>query len=279
MGIFQRASGATLPILLFQIVNILPAQTRPVRLEGAANFRDIGGLTASDGRAVRSGKLYRSGQLATLTPADYGVLSSLHIREVFDLRTDGERDAAPTRWIGSPVPELVAAPMSFSATPAGVPMEEMMRQLAARLRTEDDTRAMMTGGMAELADSGRAQIGRLLIRLTGGGPAIVHCTAGKDRTGLFVAVLLTILDVPRDRILGDYLRSNDVAEAGMTLPPGMQLPLDPKILRPMMGVEPGYLEASFRQIEKSWGSFDSYRRRGLGLTDDHVAQLKAVFLQ
>lgn len=264
---------------MFQFVCNVSGQTPEIHLEGAKNFRDIGGLTTADGHKVRFGRLYRSGQLATLTEADYTVLSSLHIREVFDLRTDGERTSAPTHWTGSTAPELVAAPMNLGIAPGNVPLDELIRQFAGKVRTEEDARALMTGGMAELADTGHEQAGMVLARLAHGGPAIVHCTAGKDRTGLLVAVLLTILDVPRDQIMKDYLRSNDAMRSGMSLPPGIQLPFDPRILRPILSVEPGYLEASFQQIDKTWGSFDNYRRKGLGLTDEQVKQLKAAFLE
>lgn len=265
--------------LLFLVAAGLSAQTPPVHLTGAPNFRDIGGLQTSDGHTVKSGILFRSGQLSALTAADYAVLAPLGIRAVFDLRTDGERAGAPTHWTASPAPEFVPASLQFGSLPTNLPTADMMKQLAATLHTEDDARAMMTNGMAGLVDSGRSQLGGILARLASGSqPAIVHCTAGKDRTGLFTAILLSILGVPREQILRDYLRSNANLASGGALPPGTQLPLDPRIMKPMMTVEPGYLEASFRQIDANWGSFDEYRRKGLGLTDAQVTRLKALFL-
>ena len=249
-------------------------------LTGAPNFRDIGGLPTSDGHTVRSGKLYRSGQFTHLTESDYRTLSTLGIRVVFDLRTDGEREESRTRWIGSPAPELVSSSIGFGATPGDVPIGEMLRQNAAALKTEQDARALMIDGMAELIESGRSQMSAILSRLSAGDvPAIVHCTAGKDRTGLFTAILLTMLGVPRDRIVEDYLRSHAAMSAAGALPAGMQSLLDVKILRPLMTVEPAYLEASFDRIDMAYGSFDEYRRQGLNVTDEQLADLKAIFLE
>lgn len=285
----RRLSTSLTPVslplfLLFQLCFTAQGQSvalpAALHLEGAPNFRDIGGLQTADGRRVRSGRLFRSGQLASLTAADYAALAPLGIRVVFDLRSEGERADAPTKWRGSPAPEFVAAPMGFGAMPVNASQADMMRQFAATLKTPDDARAMMTGGMAELTDSGRAEMAKILLRLSeGGAPAVVHCTAGKDRTGLFTAVLLTILGVPHDRVMEDYLRSNRALASGGALPPGTQLPLDPQILRPLMAVEPDYLEASFRRIGDQWGSFDEYRRKGLGVTDAEAEKLRAMLLE
>jgi protein-tyrosine phosphatase len=156
----------------------------------------------------------------------------------------------------------------------------MFRQIAEKLHTEADARAMMTEGMADLTETHAAQLGRVLARLSANAtPAIVHCTAGKDRTGLTTAVLLTILGVSKDVILQDYLRSNAAMKSGAALPPGMTLPLDPAILKPLFSVEPAYLEAAVARIERQWGSFDNYRRKGLNLSDEQVARLKSIFLE
>src|SRR5882672_4970576 len=80
-------------------------------LEGAANFRDIGGYATADGRHVRRGVVYRSNQLSDLTADDYRRLSALGIKLVCDFRTDGERHRSPTRWQGEAAPEMMHAPI------------------------------------------------------------------------------------------------------------------------------------------------------------------------
>lgn len=269
-----------LPFLLLSLCLGLPAQTKPVHLAGAPNFRDIGGFATAGGKHVRSGLLYRSGQLSALTDADFAVLQPLGIRTVFDLRTDGERTAAPTTWKSQSAPQFVAVPMTFGTLPGNLPMAEMLKSLLAKVKTESDSRDMMTQGMADLAISSSKDFGRVLASLSAGsGPAIVHCTAGKDRTGLFTAILLKILGVPETDIMSDYLRSNEAMKSAAALPAGMQLPFDPRILGPLMSVEPGYLLASFTKIQSTYGSFDNYRRDGLQLTEEQTAKLRKLFLE
>ena len=90
---------------------------RHVSLEGARNFRDIGGYATSDGRHVRQGLLFRSDALAQLTERDYQTLARLNIETVCDFRQDWEKQRAPTRWPGRNAPELLSLPNPAQAGP------------------------------------------------------------------------------------------------------------------------------------------------------------------
>ena len=100
----------------------LPAQQDHVRrlpLEGARNLRDIGGYATTDGKHVKWGQVYRSGQLAQLTDKDYEYLAGLGISSVCDFRRDDERRAAPTNWRGPNPPEILSLPAA-PGVPSGI---------------------------------------------------------------------------------------------------------------------------------------------------------------
>jgi protein-tyrosine phosphatase len=116
--------------------------------------------------------------------------------------------------------------------------------------------------------------------ITDGLPVLFHCTAGKDRAGMFAAALLTVLGVPKDIVIADYLLSNDYYGTEERLAQlAKQYGLSLGATRALFGVERSYLEASFDAIDREYGSFDQYRRKALGLSDERLALLKARLLE
>ncbi len=166
---------------------------RHISLEGAVNFRDLGGYEAAGGRRVRWRTLFRADGLSRLTPADRSVVRRLGIATVIDLRTTFELEGG--RF---PVDEI---PVGFHHLPL---LDEM----------PDPQRFEMAPGMLaaqyqEIATDAASQIARALaiVAERRAHPVIVHCTAGKDRTGVLVAVLLGLLGVPDEVIVHDYALS------------------------------------------------------------------------
>jgi protein-tyrosine phosphatase len=248
------------------------------QISGALNFREIGGMTTADGRVVSGGLLYRSGELNTLTPADLETLAALHIRYIFDLRTDAERSAAPTNWNK---PTIVAVPIGFDSKDPAASM-----QLLFAGGTDP---AHVTAGMqtvtARIAVDGAAGIGRILLALSRGDePAIVHCTAGKDRTGVVSAVLLTILGVSKEDVYKDYLSSNAAVPAqmmrlrqaysGKSDAPSALSSLPIESIKVLMGVDRSFLDAAFAAIDAKYGSFSAYVSDGLKLSPADVEALR-----
>jgi protein-tyrosine phosphatase len=256
----------------------LPSDTAACSVTGAPNFRDIGGLPAPHGRKVKTGMVFRSGQLTDLTPGDYASLAPLHIRYVFDLRTDAERALAPTVWQGR-VP-LITEISFFDKTsdPA-----KALEELQAEGLDVSRARLAMRRATTRFVTEGATAVGSVLRALARGHmPAVIHCTAGKDRTGVVVAVLLTLLGVPRDAVEADYLRSNDAlpielerfkagAGAASFFPGGDALA--PGVLGVLLGVDRDYLDAAFAAIEGQYGSFEAYAAGGLNLS---AAELRAL---
>lgn len=165
------------------------------------NFRDIGGRPTRDGRVVRTGRLYRSDTLTKLSPDDLEAFDGMGIRTVFDLRRQAEirefgrvPERADRRWVNLAPDHALWEPVPYDE--AGGPA----RFLADRY--------------LELAADGRAAIAGVLTMLAEADayPAVVHCFAGKDRTGVLVAVTLALLGVDDDGIAEDYALSSDWSE-------------------------------------------------------------------
>jgi protein-tyrosine phosphatase len=135
---------------------------RRLPLQGAANFRDLGGYRTADGRYVRWGTLYRSGQLSGLTESDYKYLAGAGLRLVCDFCIDSERQRQPTKWSGGTPPEiLVSAVDTVTYAIPGGDVREHMRNVHSRMPSDAS-----------------AEFGNILRRFARGDlPALVHCTA------------------------------------------------------------------------------------------------------
>ncbi|MGQ4614990.1 tyrosine-protein phosphatase [Nocardia sp. R7R-8] len=220
-----------------------------LHLQGVQNARDIGGYHTTDGRIVRTGLVYRTGQLNNATPEDLAVLTDHRVRSVHDLRTVYERALGPDRlpagatahWadvIGQAPPEVIATTFTGGA---GL------------------YRAFIT---APGANEAFASVLRDVIGADGA--VLFHCTAGKDRTGWTAAVLLTLLGVDRATVTEDYLLSNRFRDASED--------------DPLNGVRGSWLDAAFDQVNRTYGSFDAYVLDGLRFTDGDIAALRARLL-
>jgi protein-tyrosine phosphatase len=255
---------------------------RSLHLASAPNFRDAGGYRADDGKWVRMGLLYRSDQLDRLTPADLETLHGDNIHLVCDLRTDVERKQGQDRLPAGAQP-MIADVAGGDSSSSG---------LAKLLGSGGDPEAILGHGRgAQLmidanhqfvtSQAARTAYKALFERLADPTmlPATFHCTAGKDRTGWAEAVFLSIMGVPRDVIMRDYLLSNGFLEAkNQRTLQMMKGHMDPALFEPLFGVRPEYLQAGFDAVDKTYGSMDRYVREGLGLSDATIQSLRREFL-
>ncbi len=255
---------------------------RHLGLEGAPNFRDLGGYATEDGHTVRWGLFFRSDNLAHLTDEDLEKVEALGIRLVCDFRGADERAEEPDRLPAAQPPtvvELEISDASFSST-----------ALRERITSGDlesiDLRQLLIDANRLFAGRFAPQYAAMFERITRPEnlPAVVHCTAGKDRAGFASALILRTLGVPMETVTEDFLLTNHYTAAKIerTLLVIRVMSLfraDPERVRPALGVEPAFLEAAFDEIDARWGSFDRYRREALGLDDGRLAAFRELALE
>lgn len=254
-----------------------PTQGRRSEFEGIRNFRDLGGHRTADGHVVKRGLLYRSGSIHALTPGDRDTLAKLGLRALFDFRDRNERARGPVDW-------REGAPPIFSQD-YDLDPKATAAMLSAPDLTADKAEAAMTALYPALLRQLNGQYRRMFGELLAGhAPLGFYCSAGKDRTGIAAALLLTALGVPRETIVEDYLLSNQHAE----LPPAERMDetsraylerIDPAVLRKLLGVERAYIEVVFAQMDAHRGGTAGYLEDELGLTPAAIERLHGLYLR
>ncbi|MDE8653549.1 tyrosine-protein phosphatase [Novosphingobium album (ex Liu et al. 2023)] len=238
-------------------------------LQGVHNFRDYGGYAVSGGGRLRRGVLWRSGQHHEATDGDLERIAALGLASVFDLRTSKERASHPCRR-----PAGFAARIHHADDPTGQRAPHVAAAATARQRTPESTRESLRRNYGGICF--RPELQAILRRFfaglgEAGGPSLVNCMAGKDRTGIAVAMLHLATGVHRDDVIADYVLTNTAGDPEARIAAGARTirdvtgQLDDAVLRVLMGVEPEYLEAAFAAVEERHGSIDAYLAEALGI--------------
>lgn len=253
-----------------------PVQDRFIPMDGSRNFRDVGGYRTADGHTVKWGVMYRSGSLGKLTPAGAAELAKLHIASEIDLRTTEER-SHDTFDIKSAIgPGYWTRDYGMSLGDTGRAMPDFSHI------TADGVRAMMVHAYETLPFEQVPSYRELFARLeTSDGPLVINCTAGKDRTGIGTALVLTALGVPYETVRRDFLLTNG-APGMNTLQADLSSPmakLPPDVVAPLIGVDGSYLDTAFAQIRQKYGSIDNYMKAELGVGPQEIARLRARMLE
>lgn len=244
------------------------------------NFRDVGGLPTTDGRYLRSGVIYRSEGPASFNDEHRGELAELEIRLVCDLRADVERDQAPNDWT------TTARLLNLDITND---LRTETNQGWNALRDDPSAagaRVAITTNYAAIPGAILPHLGGLIDAIIGGEtPVIIHCTAGKDRTGVLMAILLLVVGVQREAVVADYLRS-DVFAKNLRLGGSISEAFEKTFgfvpsqatIDTMIGVDVGFLDAALDAIDAEHGSIEGYFRTA-GIAADRMAQFRAVMLR
>ena len=261
---------------------------RHVSLDGQSNFRDIGGYETADGRRVKWGVVYRSGELHKLSDSDVLKLESLGIKAVANFLTKKEIESRGHDRLPDGVREI------------SLPMEAGNMGDLAEVVIE----ARSTGDFSKVPAEFNPEIHRLLIteareyyaRLLreladpNNRPMVYHCSHGVHRTGTATAILLSALGVPWETVREDYLLSNkyrkkeiDRRISELQLQAADTLLVDPEQvdmtnIRAFYILEGSYIDASLDEAVKRYGSMDAYIREGLGITDEEITSLRKQLL-
>ena len=251
--------------------------TRTLPLEGAINFRDLGGYQTKDGKRVKWGRVFRAGALNKLTDADLATLQHMGLKYIFDLRTDEEMASAPDR-----VPE------GTTHVPMTVQVERnAARRLFTLVRYYNNLEKMLLDGYMRVMIEDNARVfGEIFPVLASeeGLPSVIHCTAGKDRTGIASALLLAALGVPEDTIIADYSLSNHhhahfrelVSDQMASL---MRFGLTLEDVYPVTLANPEAMRTSLRYLRERYGDVQSYLRQRAGVDDALLAKLRDTLLE
>jgi protein-tyrosine phosphatase len=249
------------------------------------NLRDIGGYPARDGDTVARGLVYRSDAFIGMSAEDIKKIAPLGLKNDYDLRVTAEAKAEPDELPPNVRRHLlnVMADVKSAALP----------DINALLRKPKEANVVLGDGKAEALfiegyrefitlPSARRAYRTLFISLADSKnlPAVFHCASGKDRTGWAAAALLTLLGVAKETVMADYMRTNEytLPQSASVIDGFVAAGGDRAIAEAVFGVKPEYLEASFDEMQKRYGTIEAYFAKGLGIDAAGQKALRDRFL-
>jgi protein-tyrosine phosphatase len=248
------------------------AQDRVIAVPGTSNFRDFGCCLTGTGAMV-SGRLYRSAHLGNVGAPGAERLAELGVATIIDLRGVGERATALPAFAAERNMHVVSTPIEPASTP------RIRALLAAGRGSGAEIREIMIATYRRFVEEEALQFGRALAALgdASAAPLVIHCTAGKDRTGFLVAVIQALLGVPRETIFAGYEATNHAWDR----PPSaaIPLPIEADAREALLAADPAYLEASFAAISGRDGSVAGFVLRALGSDARAVDELAERLLE
>ncbi|MEE4288141.1 MAG: tyrosine-protein phosphatase [Erythrobacter sp.] len=262
-----------------------PASDPFLPTEGIHNLRDYGGWAVPGGARVKRGLLYRSGQHFEASDADLESLQRLGIATIIDLRGLSERTKFPCRRHADFAARVIAHEGETSSSPphegggGGVTMTadlayQRMISVYTRMPANPAMITMFTRYFEALDPGASGEVGG----------SLVHCFAGKDRTGIAASLLLHVLGVARDDIVAEYLRTNDAPTKHVlerqSLPRMRQVyaGFEDAALANLIDVRPEYIETYFTTVEDAHGSIDAYLEDRLGVDEQRKARLREALV-
>ena len=268
---------------------VAAATERHVELEGQSNFRDIGGYVTTDGRRVKWGEVYRSGELHTLSDADVEKLDTLGLKSVANFLTEREIESRGHDRLPDGTREI---PLPMETGNLG----EMAGVIEEARGTGDFSKVPVELNPEihrVLINEGREYYATLLREIAdpSNRPMVYHCSHGVHRTGTATAILLSALGVPWEIVRDDYLLSNKYRkeEVDRRVNELRLLAADTFLVEPeevdltnieaFYVLESTYIDASLDEAVGQYGSMENYIREGLGITDEELASLREQLLE
>tara|TARA_R110002110_G_C13470513_1_gene720800 strand:- start:36726 stop:37721 length:996 start_codon:yes stop_codon:yes gene_type:complete len=253
------------------------ATERRLGMQGTPNFRDFGGYRTEAGRMVKWGYLFRSGQLSNLSEQDIGLLSSLNIDLVCDFRRVEEQQNDPSR-LPLKRPRVASLPIIPGSNSSF--LEQAGESWGGRQAMYD----FMVDINRDFAEAQTATYARMFAEILAlqDTRLLVHCAAGKDRTGFAAAIILLALGVPREVVMRDYLLTARFFDPQLELERikkkyAMEQ-MDAESVMPMLEVHEAYLACALQAIDREYDSIEAYLAEQLGVGEPEVKELQRRYL-
>ncbi len=252
---------------------------RRVDLDGPGNFRDLGGLPTTGGGSIRFGLVYRADRLCTLSDADLRHLEAVGVGHVFDLRSDQE---------AADFPDRLPAGATYTRLPMTSDETFQSRTIYERIidgEIEAYGEPEMVAGYLRILKNFGGSFARVVRQVADGEPVVIHCTAGKDRTGVAAMLLLDLAGVAAEHVVADYAlsaqrrpsRQHDHTEAKSLRPLLEDQGLDPNRFTPLWESRPAVMEATLSQLHQRWGSAAGYLGAA-GMSDSELEAARAALM-
>ncbi|REC49563.1 tyrosine-protein phosphatase [Chryseobacterium pennipullorum] len=246
-----------------------------IQIKKVTNFRTVGNIKNTEGRTLRAGKFYRSAHLHKLKKRSFDDLEKLGIKEIIDLRNSKEIAQKPDQ-----LPAEIVYKKYSAFEDEGDQLAQARKLVLKGKVNASDADKRMIDFYREYVTENPAIIKAIITEvLDSKDPILYHCTAGKDRTGITTALILTILKFDKETIYNEYLLSNnyrqDLVQKRLRLANSLHFlypKMDLQVLEKLSWVEKRYLDAAFEEINKKYGSTDAYIRQVLGISDTKRAE-------
>lgn len=270
--------AAILTLGLTAHAQIKDSLKRVVKMEGAYNFRDVGGYKTTDGKEVVLGKIFRSDAIDKLTDKDLKTFSDKKIKTVIDFRGIAESRKAPDRL--PPNTSYLLSPSGSNFIFTGKNMADIKKMGSSK-----DILYKMYGeeSLPYFGERFRPLFEKL-VTMPRSEAILFHCTGGRDRTGTAAALLLTILGVPKQTVVDDYVASNYYLSKNMEMKKGLaqmakQAGVDPEEFEENMKLTPELLDAFFNAIIGKYESLENFFEIEMGIGTKEIAILKERYLR
>lgn len=244
---------------------------KQLEIKKVTNFRTIGNIKNVDGRILKEGKFYRSAHLHKLKKRSFKTFENLGIKEIIDLRNSKEISQRP-----DVIPQNVDLKNYSAFEDEGDQLDQAKKLvLKGKVKGTDADQRMLDFYKTYATEN--PEIIKKIIHeiLDSEDPVLYHCTAGKDRTGIITALILTILKFDTDTINNDYLLSNNyrqkMVQKRLHLANDLHFiypKMDLNVIEKLSWVEKDYLKAAFLEINKKYGSIDIYIHQNLGISEN-----------
>lgn len=258
--------------LLFTILTASCFAQQNLNIEGSPNFRSLSGISNTEGKKIKDKIIYRSGNFPKLSENDIAIFNSLNINTIVDFRNDDEISKDPD-FIPQGQKIKTERAMIGSIEPKS--MSRFMEVIKNSNFKSSDVDSLMVNANRNFVENIRDFKPFFDAIAQDNTVVLFHCTAGKDRTGVASSLLLHLLDVSKEEIMLDYLRSNEAVNK-IKIKSFGEIPVERMAM--LMGTKSPWLEAAWDGMIKKYGSIDSMLLKEFGITEEVKQKIKNKYL-